>query len=135
MDCTELDWLVVRNRLINAPHPADTTTPVSRSLITDQLPNRLLIPKTINVEINAPANAKFTNRKLLTPSRIPERAPTAAPPDTPSMYGSANGFLNNTCIATPDIASKLPTANPANVLGMRISLKIWVVSPVSGEVK
>ena len=122
-------------RLITAPHPADTTTPVSKSRVIDWLLNGLLIPKTINVEPNAPANAKLTNRKLLAPNRITERAPTAAPPETPSMYGSASGFLNKTCIATPDIASKLPTLNAANVLGIRIWSKIWLVSPVSGEVK
>ena len=85
MEGTVLDGLVVSKRLSKAPHPADTTTPVSSSLMTDQLPNWLLIPNTIKVDTIAPANAAFTNRKLLAPKRIAESAPTAAPPETPSI--------------------------------------------------
>src|SRR5690606_28751080 len=46
-------------------------------------------------------------------------APTAAPPDTPSTYGSANGLRNNTCINAPANASKPPTANAASARGTR----------------
>ena len=38
-------------------------------------------------------------------------APTAAPPETPSRYGSASGLRNVDCSAVPLAASPAPTAS------------------------
>ncbi|MNG23421.1 hypothetical protein D3C84_1080210 [compost metagenome] len=51
-------------------------------------------------------------------------APNAAPPETPTNPGSANGLRNKPCIAPPDNASTPPTANPNKVRGRRICPRI-----------
>ena len=98
---------------MTAPHPAETTTPVSNRRVTDHLPNLLAIPNTRKIENSAPANAALFNQKLFKPNRIADRAPTAEPPEMPRIYGSASGFRNNTCIITPDNASNPPVVNAA----------------------
>ena len=58
------------------------------------------------------------------PSSIAVSAPTAAPPETPSTYGSASGLRSNTCNSAPAIASEPPVANAANARGSRSSCTI-----------
>ena len=70
---------------ITAPHPAETTTPVSNNRVTDQLPNLLAIPKTIATDIRAPANAALESHQPEAPIRIADNAPTAAPPEMPKI--------------------------------------------------
>jgi len=45
--------------------------------------------------------------------KIVKTAPTDAPDETPSVYGSANGFFNKPWNAAPAIARDAPTS-PAN---------------------
>ncbi|MNY73011.1 hypothetical protein D3C86_2116880 [compost metagenome] len=54
------------------------------------------------------------------PPTMANAAPSAAPPDTPTSPGSANGLRNNPCIATPDSARTEPTAMPSKLRGKRI---------------
>ena len=76
---------MVNKILITAPQPAETTTPVSNNLVTDHRPNLLAIPKTKTMEKIAPANAALVRRIPPAPSKIAERAPTAAPPEIPRI--------------------------------------------------
>jgi hypothetical protein len=85
MLCTLLVELVVSRILITAPQPAETTTPVSSNLVTDQLPNLLAIPKTRNIENRAPAKAAFDSQNPVAPKSIAVSAPTAAPPEMPKI--------------------------------------------------
>src|ERR1700737_4062020 len=52
-------------------------------------------------------------------SSIMPIAPAAAPPDTPSTYGSASGLRSSTCISAPASASNPPPANADNARGNR----------------
>jgi hypothetical protein len=55
-------------------------------------------------------------------------APTAAPDDTPIMYGSAIGFLKTPCIAVPETARAAPTRTAKNILGNLIfrTMALWM---------
>jgi hypothetical protein len=45
----------------------------------------------------------------------------AAPLETPSKEGSANGFLNKACVMAPAKPKPAPTARAKSALGIRIS--------------
>jgi hypothetical protein len=83
---------------------------------------------TSSVAIIAPANADKSTSVAPSPSIIASNAATAAPPELPSMYGSASGLRSNTCIRTPATASRPPTPNAVNARGRRKSmttLRAW----------
>src|SRR5215831_4424221 len=102
-----------------APQPAATTMPVSSNRVGDQAPRPRASPKTIAVDATAPAKAPAGTIQAKAPSSIAVKAPTAAPPDTPSTYGSASGFLSSTWSSAPASASAPPVANAATARGSR----------------
>ncbi len=109
MPCIRSAGLTVNNNPITAPQPAASTTPVSRVRIAVHSPPTLDRKNTKMIETSAPVKAiKFT---AITdkPRRMAVNANTAAPPETPRIYGSARGFLSNTCIRQPANASIPPT--------------------------
>ena len=53
------------------------------------------------------------------PAIMASSAPTAAPPETPSTYGSARELRNSACSSTPERASRLPTPKAASTRGRR----------------
>jgi hypothetical protein len=55
----------------------------------------LAIPYTKEMDERAPKKAKTGNHLELKLKMIPKVAPKAAPPETPRVYGSANGLRNN----------------------------------------
>ena len=55
------------------------------------------------------------------PSTITDTAASAAPLETPSRPGSANGLRNRLCIAAPPAASAAPTAKAAITRGARMA--------------
>jgi hypothetical protein len=78
------------------------------------------------METSAPKSASQGRNPTATPTTIPSNVANAAPPDTPSTYGSAKGLRNNTCIRQPDIASIEPTTHAAIARG---SLSRHINSP------
>ncbi len=71
-------------RLISAPQPAATTTPVSSMRAVDQGPLPCPSTNTMTEETSAPANASSSVGTSDSPSSMPPSAKAAAPPDTPS---------------------------------------------------
>ena len=116
---------------ISAPQPAATTTPVNSSRVAvhaARSPPRRARPNTSSVDTNAPANAAGA-AIAVNPASMAASAPTAAPPEMPSTYGSASGLRSNTCIIAPASASRPPEANAASARGRRRSRTI--AAPVS----
>ena len=70
------------------------------------------------VDVNGPT---LTFNAGIIPAR---KAPTAAPPATPNVHGSANGLRNRTCKAAPVIASAPPTSKATATRGIRWPKKI-----------
>ena len=79
-----LAGVIERIRVMMAPQPAATTTPVSNSREGVQLPLPWARPNTSSVASIAPANAEPDTRKPPTPASMASNAPTAAPPDNPN---------------------------------------------------
>jgi hypothetical protein len=71
-------------KVITAPQPAATTTPVSSRRVGVQLPVPWASPNTISVESIAPAKAEPDTQPTPSPAIIASSAPTAAPPEMPS---------------------------------------------------
>ncbi|GEM51894.1 hypothetical protein EB1_16840 [Empedobacter brevis NBRC 14943 = ATCC 43319] len=47
----------------------------------------------------------------------------------PKTEGSANGFLNNSCIKKPEIGNEIPTKRAVNDFGKRkLSTRLWSIS-------
>ena len=59
----------------------------------------------------APASAAASTISVDAIRSSASRAPTEAPDETPSTYGSARGFLSSACIMRPARASAPPVAN------------------------
>src|SRR5690554_3951250 len=76
--------VMARIRVINAPQPAATTTPVSNNREGVQLPLPWARPNTSRVASRAPAKAEPETTTPAMPASMASRAPTAAPPDKPS---------------------------------------------------
>jgi hypothetical protein len=53
------------------------------------------------------------------PKAIAMLAPSAPPPDTPNVKGSASGLRNSACSEAPTIASDAPTIPAINTRGRR----------------
>src|SRR5690554_3586787 len=73
--------LIANIRVITAPQPAATTTPVSNRREGVQLPVPWASPNTIKVASRAPAKAEPEITAPPSPASIASNAPTAAPPD------------------------------------------------------
>ena len=97
--------------------PDANTTPVSSKRVGPQSALLHAIPNTSNVANKDPLNADTSIQIEPKPKLIAKRAATAAPPELPRMYGSASGFLNNTCINTPETANNPPTAKAVKTRG------------------
>ena len=108
-------------RVITAPQPAATTTPVSSRREAVQLPVPWARPNTNTIASMAPAKAEPEISNVPIPASIAKSAPTAAPPDNPSTYGSASGLRSSTCIKAPATANRPPVAKAARVRGRRRS--------------
>ena len=72
-------------------------------------------PMTRNIVIAAPVILKTGNVYVPKigidkPKKSVTTAPTEAPDDTPSVYGSASGFFSNPWKAAPEMASAAPTS-------------------------
>ena len=108
----------------SAPHPAAITTPVSskRGDASRESPrpsSRRARPSTRATDTSEPANADASTSHHAPPAIIATSAKPAAPPDTPSTYGSASGLRNSTCSSAPASASSAPHAKPASARGRR----------------
>src|SRR5579859_5597130 len=57
--------------------------------------------------------------KLVRPARIAAVAPSSAPPDTPSVYGSASGLRRSAWSAVPTVASPAPVVAARATRGRR----------------
>src|SRR6516162_1034679 len=102
------------NTLTSAPHALASTTPVSSSLgVPPPRASRYTAP----TAASAPATAADCTTSAAAPAIIANNAPTAAPPETPSTYGSASGLRNSACSNTPESAKRLPTPKPASTRG------------------
>jgi hypothetical protein len=70
---------------------------------------------------------------VLNPIMMAAIAPTAAPLETPRMYGSARGFLRRACKIAPDTERPAPTKPANKALGNRrermIARSVSVPSP------
>jgi hypothetical protein len=67
------------------------------------------------------------------PRRMATTAPSAPPPDTPRVYGSASGFLRMAWNTTPHTASDAPTMPAVMTLGRRSSqTRVWAIPPGEG---
>ena len=123
--------LTARRKLIRALQPAATTTPVSSRRAGDQTPWPRARAKTRSMENRAPRKAAALSQEADSPSSIESRAPVAAPPETPRIYGSPRGLRSKTWIRAPESASSPPTANALSARGRRNSLIRRCSNPVS----
>jgi hypothetical protein len=83
------------------------------------------MPSTSKVVNKAPIKERRgTPRLYPRPKTIPVIAPTAAPLETPSIKGSAKGFLNRAWNTTPPRESVKPTRPASKILGNLILNRI-----------
>ena len=78
-----------------------------------------------NIATRAPAKPArgipYGPERRLKPRTLLSATPRAAPPETPSVYGSTRGFRKRPCKTTPERLKPPPTAMPSNTLGRRMS--------------
>src|SRR3970040_1808511 len=107
--------------MISALRNAPTITPIriSRSRETPLL--RRARRKTADAASAAPKNAHSGRGRKESPGSrsLAVMAPTAAPPETPRMYGSASGLRRRAWNATPGGERGPPTRAPRRALGTR----------------
>src|SRR3954470_13813925 len=127
---------LARATIIAALAKAPTITPamsrVRRSTLAPRAPARLTARAT-NTAATPPANAA----RVITGSRVTPRvkagtSPTAAPPETPSRYGSASEFRNAPWSTAPLAPRPAPTSAPSRTRGSLRSrtIAMAVGSPV-----
>ena len=101
-----------------------TTTPASRMDTPPARPARTRA-QTIAVAAAPPAKAAAgtaaasMNVAAPRPDAMATVAPRAAPPETPSTYGSASGFLRVPWNAAPTPAKPAPATTPSRTRGKR----------------
>src|SRR2546423_226099 len=83
----------------------------------------------------APAKADAFIVTAPAPSTSASSAPSDAPPDTPSTYGSASAFLSSTCSSVLASASSPPHANAPNARGARRFHTISCTTPGAGDIR
>ena len=71
---------------------------------------------------------------LLRPRVIAITAPTAAPPETPTVAGSASGLRKTPCITTPATASEAPTTIARATRGSRTFQKTAWLTEFASDV-
>ena len=108
----------------------------AKSSLTELLrPPRLEINSTPRDIAKAPIKAamptKFSPSATPIPSRIAAVAPSEAPEEIPSIYGSANGFFTTACMITPQTESPMPTKAANTRRGKRSSQTISCTGPRS----
>ena len=112
-------------KLASAENAEDSTTPdrISRNGVSP--PCAMVMAYTVAVATSAPISAPperaYSPRLLKRPNVKTAVAPTLAPDDTPSKYGSASGFRTRVCIATPASDRPAPTINANTPRGARSS--------------
>ncbi len=101
------------------------TTPDRSSTRTSSRRSTLVaILSTSAIANAAPANAETGTDQPATPAQpapIANTAPTAAPPETPSTYGSASGFLRSAWNVAPARPKAPPTSAASTARGSRRS--------------
>ena len=104
--------MYIMKELSTAAKNTAIATPDRISVSTGILFPVRAMKNTKNAASIAPANAPTCKlpAKTTAPSTTAREAPMAAPDDMPRMYGSAIGFLNTACAATPATASDAPTS-------------------------
>ncbi len=90
-----------------------TSWPVSPLARTSTSPNETSAP------MNAPEESAIV--AVPRPSRMTLAAPTEAPAEMPSRYGSASGFRITACMTVPITASPPPTSPASSTRGSRSS--------------
>ena len=112
-------------KLAIAENAEDSTTPdrIRRNGVSP--PCAMVMAYTVAVATSAPISAPperaYNPRLLKRPNVKTAVAPTLAPDDTPSKYGSASGFRTRVCIATPASDRPAPTINANTPRGARSS--------------
>src|SRR6185437_2609588 len=94
-----------------APHALASTTPVRSSRVVPPLRASRC---TITTATTAPATADPWTANTAPPAIMASKAPTAAPPDTPSTKGSASGLRKSACKSeqTPDAEGRQGARQP-----------------------
>ena len=111
---------------------ADTVIP-ARIVRDGEIGPRLRASSRVSVSAaSAPRNAA-TVGMIATPSVSAATAPTDAPEERPSRYGSARTFRVSACITAPDTANAAPTAAAVSTRVRRISHTIPSRSGDSGD--
>src|SRR3972149_6567544 len=107
--------------MMTALRNAPTTTPIRISRSGETPLRRLARRKTASAASPAPPKAHGGRRGEASADRkrATVSAPTAAPPETPRMYGSASGLRSNAWKATPEEARAPPTRAPRRGPGSR----------------
>src|ERR1700693_4475685 len=103
--------------LANAPTITPATSKVRRSALAPRAPTRLTASATSTAATEPTNAANVTAKSAVNPSAKTITAPTAAPPDTPSRYGSASGFRSDPWSAAPLAPSPAPTSAPSITRG------------------
>ena len=74
---------------------------------------------TRRVDTKAPANDVSGIQLDESPSSRAVSVTTPAPPEMPSMYGSARGLRSSTCKSAPAMDNRAPTIKPSTALSAR----------------
>ena len=104
----------------SAPQKAFTAIPDKSVENAETLPPNEPSLYTANAAASPPISAHDSSANGYAKNDIATTAPSAAPEDTPSMDGSASGFLKRLCMQQPAIARHAPDRMPAARRGRRI---------------
>lgn len=70
-----------------------------------------------------------SSKPIIEKRKITMATPKLAIDVIPKTEGSANGFLNNSCIRKPEIGNEIPTKRAVNDFGKRkLSTRLWSIS-------
>lgn len=116
--------VVSRSRSSTAVSTAAIATPDSTSRDEVMRPPVRAVAYTSTSAPRAPRKAatdREAGPKRANPNTITETAPSEAPEETPSRYGSASGLRTRACRAVPITARPAPVTAPSSTRGARTS--------------
>src|SRR5512143_191412 len=125
--------------MISAPQKALVTTPARRNMYGCRRPCTLPTRYTISIAsrppLKAPIGTSTAGSAPLPPSISIAAAPTAAPAETPSMWGSASGLRNSACSTVPAVAKAAPTTIASSARGRRMRNRMTRSTPDSARAR
>ncbi|EKN67412.1 hypothetical protein BAZO_09626 [Schinkia azotoformans LMG 9581] len=109
------------------------STDIFRSTIRENVKTRNKVNKAKMILIIGKVNEPITGR--VNPKKRTMTAPTDAPDETPSVYGSASGFFNSPWKEAPAMANENPTSIANSTLGILIeTTMLYTIGLISSAI-